>query len=59
VDGITGAVLCAAAGYTITTGKYVSGSSDDLKIGIIFQLALPQPRLVELKEGVILFQQDL
>ena len=29
VDGITGAILCAAAGYTITTGKYVSGSSDD------------------------------
>jgi len=29
VDGITGAVLCAAAGYTITKGKYVSGSSDD------------------------------
>ena len=28
VDGITGAVLCAVAGYTITTGKYVSGSSD-------------------------------
>ena len=28
VDGITGAILCAAAGYTITTGKYVSGSSD-------------------------------
>jgi hypothetical protein len=29
VDGITGAVLCAVAGYTITKGKYVSGSSDD------------------------------
>jgi len=28
VDGITGAVLCAVAGYTITIGKYVSGSSD-------------------------------
>ena len=29
VDDITGAVLCAASGYTITKGKYVSGSSDD------------------------------
>jgi hypothetical protein len=29
VDGITGAILCAVAGYTITKGKYVSGSSDD------------------------------
>jgi len=29
VDGITGAVLCADAGYTITKGKYVTGSSDD------------------------------
>jgi hypothetical protein len=28
VDGITGAILCAVAGYTITKGKYVSGSSD-------------------------------
>ena len=28
VDGITGAVICAAAGFTITAGKYVSGSSD-------------------------------
>ena len=28
VDGITGAILCAAAGYTITEGKYTSGSSD-------------------------------
>jgi hypothetical protein len=28
IDGITGATICRDAGYTITAGKYVSGSTD-------------------------------